>query len=262
MQHGACVFTAGRKGPGSPVEYRASCERILRILRYPRYIYTAKTLYGDTGELIIEELLERGHMTMSSAVKTVADRLTHNMEGQCLHISFTTGLRRVKVCVCLLSNGLLLSARPFDLTVLSQCLLSDFLEGRSMEYNEVVSTFSKLVETHFLQRCPPVTETGVAATSTPTPATPGTPAATAAPAPVTTTPESFPDCYKIPHVTLIGQGKRRRSSEDGEDQRNGKKAKMVTEVGALAIKRKEKNKSHLVLLLLSFRRAVVCVCFL
>nr|XP_029507895.1 DNA-directed RNA polymerase III subunit RPC3 isoform X3 [Oncorhynchus nerka] len=165
VQHGACEFGSGRRGPGSPVEYRASCERVLRVLRYPRYIYTAKTLYGDTGELIVEEVLQRGHMTMSNTVKTVADRLTHNME-----------------------------------------------EGRSMEYSEVVSAFSKLVETHFLQRCPPVAEMGTAATSTAPP-----------------TAESNPDCYTLPHVTLIGRGKRRRSSDDSEEQRGGKKAKMDSE---------------------------------
>lgn len=77
-----CEFRKGRRGPNGAVEYLASAERILRILRYPRYIYTAKTLYGDTGELIVEEVLQRGHMTMSSAVRTVADRLTHNMEGE------------------------------------------------------------------------------------------------------------------------------------------------------------------------------------
>ncbi|XP_029592148.1 DNA-directed RNA polymerase III subunit RPC3 isoform X3 [Salmo trutta] len=179
VQHGACEFGSGRRGPGSPVEYRASCERVLRVLRYPRYIYTAKTLYGDTGELIVEEVLQRGHMTMSNTVKTVADRLTHNME-----------------------------------------------EGRSMEYSEVVSAFSKLVETHFLQRCPPVAEMGTAATSA-TPATPGTPAAPASTAPPTA--ESNPDCYKLPHVTLTGRGKRRRSSDDSEEQRGGKKAKMDSE---------------------------------
>lgn len=85
VQHSICAFRAGRKGPGSPSEYQTSCDHILRILRYPRYIYTAKTLYGDTGELIIEELLQRGEMTMSSTVKTVADRLTQNMEGQYLN---------------------------------------------------------------------------------------------------------------------------------------------------------------------------------
>ncbi|KAK9513851.1 hypothetical protein VZT92_027353 [Zoarces viviparus] len=178
VQHGACVFSSGRKGPGSPTEYRTSCDRILRILRYPRYIYTAKTLYGDTGELIIEELLQRGHMTMSSTVKTVADRLTQNME-----------------------------------------------EGRCMDYSEVATAFAKLVETHFLQRCPPMVKAGTTGSATPaTPATPGTPAAPVSTAPPT--PESFPDCYKVPHMTLVGRGKRQLCSEEGEDQRNAKKARM------------------------------------
>ncbi|XP_042279489.1 DNA-directed RNA polymerase III subunit RPC3 [Thunnus maccoyii] len=185
VQHGVCVYSAGRKGPGSPTEYRTRCDFILRILRYPRYIYTAKTLYGDTGELIIEELLQRGHMTMSSTVKTVADRLTQNME-----------------------------------------------DGHSMDYNEVTSAFSKLVETHFLQRCPPMV-TAATTTDTATPVTPATSATPGAPAtPVSTappTPESFPDCYKVPHVTLIGRGKRQLSTEDGEEQRNAKRAKLDSE---------------------------------
>lgn len=182
VQHGACTFSSGRRGPGSLTEYHASCDRILRILRYPRYIYTAKTLYGDTGELIIEELLQRGHTTMSSTVKTVADRLTQNME-----------------------------------------------EGSSMDYTEVSSAFSKLVETHFLQRCPPLAGAGAKDSSAPseTPAAPGTPAA-----PVNTTPptpESFPECYKVPSVRLVGRGKRQLASEDGEEQRSAKRAKMDPE---------------------------------
>lgn len=62
-------------------------------------------------------------------------------------------------------------------------------------------------------------------TDTTTPATPADPVSTTLP-----TPESFPDCYKVPHVTLIGRGKRPLSSEDGEDQRNAKKAKLDSEV--------------------------------
>uniref|UniRef100_A0A3P8S1T1 DNA-directed RNA polymerase III subunit RPC3 n=1 Tax=Amphiprion percula TaxID=161767 RepID=A0A3P8S1T1_AMPPE len=184
VQHGACLFSSGRKGPGSPTEYRSGCDRILRILRYPRYIYTAKTLYGDTGELVVEELLQRGHMTMSGTVKTVADRLTQNME-----------------------------------------------EGRSMDYSEVSSAFSKLVETHFLQRCPTLAGAGTADSTSPaagaTPAAPGTPAAPASAIPPT--PESFPDCYKVPHMTLVGRGKRQLTAEDGEDQRNAKRQKMDSE---------------------------------
>lgn len=67
--------------PRGSVEYEARSERILRILRYPRYIYTAKTLYGDPGELLVEELLLHGHLPMSCAVARVADRLTETMEG-------------------------------------------------------------------------------------------------------------------------------------------------------------------------------------
>ncbi|XP_036395532.1 DNA-directed RNA polymerase III subunit RPC3 [Megalops cyprinoides] len=181
VQHGVCVFGGGRRGPGGAVEYRASCSRVLRILRYPRYIYTAKTLYGDTGELIVEEVLQRGHMTLSHAVRTVADRLTHNME-----------------------------------------------EGHSMEYSEVVSSFSRLVETHFLQRCPPVTEVGTASSTTSASDTPAGPAA------VPTLADSHPDRYTLPHISLTGRGKRRRSSEESEgEQRGGKRAKLDTEAAPL-----------------------------
>ena len=102
-----------------------------------------------------------------------------------------------------------------------------------MDYSEVSNAFSKLVETHFLQRCPPLAVARTKDSATPatplTPAIPGTPAT-----PVSTAPpsaESFPDCYKVPHVTLIGRGKRQLSTEDGEDQRNAKKAKMDSQVG-------------------------------
>ncbi|NP_956526.1 DNA-directed RNA polymerase III subunit RPC3 [Danio rerio] len=170
VQHGMCTFGPGRRGPAGPVEYHINCEHILHMLRYPRYIYTAKSLYGDTGELIVEEILQRGQMTMSSTVKTVADRLTHNMP-----------------------------------------------EGQSMDYNEVVSAFSRLVETHFLQRCPPMASAESSGTGSAE-----TPPAVTQPS----NPESHPDCYKLPYISLSGHGKRRRSSEDGEaDQRAAKKAK-------------------------------------
>ncbi|CAL1611071.1 unnamed protein product [Knipowitschia caucasica] len=175
MQQGACTFYSGRKGPGSPAEYCADRDRILRILRYPRYIYTAKTLYGDTGELIVEELLQRGHLPMSETVKTVADRLTQNME-----------------------------------------------EGQSMDYSEVSSSFSKLVETHFLQRCPPVgVEKKASSSDNPTPSSAEKTTPSSA--------ESFSECYKVPHVTLIGRGKRPLVTEEGEEQRNAKKPRLDTQ---------------------------------
>lgn len=77
LQHNLATFQLPKRGG---VEYEARGERVLRILRYPRYIYAAKTLYGDTGELLVEELLLNGKMTMSAAVRKVADRLTETME--------------------------------------------------------------------------------------------------------------------------------------------------------------------------------------
>lgn len=79
LQHNLATFQLPKRGG---VEYEARAERVLRVLRYPRYIYAAKTLYGDTGELLVEELLLNGKMTMSAAVRKVADRLTETMEGE------------------------------------------------------------------------------------------------------------------------------------------------------------------------------------
>lgn len=79
IQHNLVTYELQKRGL---VEYEAQCSRVLRILRYPRYIYTAKTLYSDTGELIVEELLLNGKMSMSATVKKVADRLTETMEGE------------------------------------------------------------------------------------------------------------------------------------------------------------------------------------
>lgn len=79
IQHNLVTYQLQKRGF---VEYEAQCKRVLRILRYPRYIYTAKTLYNDMGELIVEELLLNGKMTMSAVVRKVADRLTETMEGE------------------------------------------------------------------------------------------------------------------------------------------------------------------------------------
>lgn len=79
IHHNLVIYHVHKR---SVVEYEAQCSRVLRMLRYPRYIYTTKTLYSDTGELIVEELLLNGKMTMSAVVKKVADRLTETMEGQ------------------------------------------------------------------------------------------------------------------------------------------------------------------------------------
>ncbi|XP_072139026.1 DNA-directed RNA polymerase III subunit RPC3 [Mobula birostris] len=77
IHHNCAAYRLHKRGY---VEYELLGANVQRILRYPRYIYSAKTLYGDTGELIVEELLQNGKMSMSAVVKKVADRLTETME--------------------------------------------------------------------------------------------------------------------------------------------------------------------------------------
>ncbi|NXU07734.1 RPC3 polymerase, partial [Buphagus erythrorhynchus] len=155
--------------PRGSVEYEARSERILRILRYPRYIYTAKTLYGDPGELLVEELLLHGHLPMSCAVARVADRLTETME-----------------------------------------------DGKTMDYTEVSSTFVRLADTHFIQRCPIVPES------------PWNTKAPPPPAPALAIAEK--DMYIVPRLSLVGKGKRRHSCDE-EEEREHKAKKQKQEVG-------------------------------
>ncbi|NXQ58404.1 RPC3 polymerase, partial [Anthoscopus minutus] len=155
--------------PRGSVEYEARSERILRILRYPRYIYTAKTLYGDPGELLVEELLLHGHLPMSSVVARVADRLTETME-----------------------------------------------DGKTMDYVEVSSTFARLADTHFIQRCPIVPDIPRSAKAPP----PAAPALAIA----------EKDMYIVPRLSLVGKGKRRHSCDEEEEGEH--KAKRQKQEGA------------------------------
>ncbi|XP_067878635.1 DNA-directed RNA polymerase III subunit RPC3 [Heterodontus francisci] len=141
------------------VEYEVHCTHIIHILRYPRYIYSAKTLYGDTGELIIEELLQNGKMTMSGVVKKVADRLTETME-----------------------------------------------DSKSMEYSEASNTFVRLVQTHFLQKCGMVPDSVTVEGLRPPPA------------PMLVSDEK--EMFTVPNLSIVGQGKRRRMSEDSGEPKS------------------------------------------
>uniref|UniRef100_A0A8C5K8K7 DNA-directed RNA polymerase III subunit RPC3 n=1 Tax=Jaculus jaculus TaxID=51337 RepID=A0A8C5K8K7_JACJA len=161
IQHNLVVYHVHKRGV---VEYEAQCHRVLRMLRYPRYIYTTKTLYSDTGELIVEELLLNGKMTMSDVVKKVADRLTETME-----------------------------------------------DGKTMDYAEVSSTFVRLADTHFVQRCPfaPITDNSD----------------TGPPPPAPTLVINEKDMYLVPKLSLIGKGKRRLSDEDASGEPKAKRLK-------------------------------------
>ncbi|XP_063431897.1 DNA-directed RNA polymerase III subunit RPC3-like [Mytilus trossulus] len=72
LQHNICDYTTDSKGT---LEYLIDSEIILRRIRFPNYIYCAKTLYGDAAELVAEEILQNGQMLMTQVVKNVTNKL-------------------------------------------------------------------------------------------------------------------------------------------------------------------------------------------
>ena len=46
------------------IEYEADFRRILAIIKYPLMILSAKEMFGDDAEVIVEELLQKGCLTM------------------------------------------------------------------------------------------------------------------------------------------------------------------------------------------------------
>lgn len=72
LQHNICSFKDDEKGGN---EYIINSDNILRRVRFPKYIYNAKTLYGDAAELVTEEILQNGKMMMSEVIQNVTSKL-------------------------------------------------------------------------------------------------------------------------------------------------------------------------------------------
>ena len=63
IQHQLVTFEQHVKG--SHMTYHMTLASVLEMVRYPRCIHTGKVLFGDAGELIIEDLLQQGQSLMS-----------------------------------------------------------------------------------------------------------------------------------------------------------------------------------------------------
>ena len=50
---------------GGSMLYRVALGNVLLRVRFPRYIHAAKVLFGDAGELIVEDILQQGQSLMS-----------------------------------------------------------------------------------------------------------------------------------------------------------------------------------------------------
>lgn len=85
-------FSPHKKGH---VEYSINMEVILCRVRFPYFIYTAKTLYGDAAELLVEEILQRGQGSMETVVDKVTERLNDALEASG-HTKISSSLVREK----------------------------------------------------------------------------------------------------------------------------------------------------------------------
>ena len=72
IQHHFVTFEVNKK---NVTLYNAWISNVLLRARAPRYIYCAKSLFGYTGELIVDEILQHGSMAMSKVVIKVANHL-------------------------------------------------------------------------------------------------------------------------------------------------------------------------------------------
>lgn len=70
------MFTPNKNA--NVADYNLNAERILLMLRYPKYINMIKKRFGDDSEMIVEEVLQRGYWTASELLLKVFDRLTKN----------------------------------------------------------------------------------------------------------------------------------------------------------------------------------------
>lgn len=62
-------------------EYSLTPDRIIMILRYPRYMFFVKTVCGDEAEMMLEEVLKHGYITASEVIVRTYKRMQQSPSG-------------------------------------------------------------------------------------------------------------------------------------------------------------------------------------
>ncbi|XP_071447554.1 DNA-directed RNA polymerase III subunit RPC3 isoform X2 [Hetaerina americana] len=93
IQFNLVKFAEGRN-PDRP-EYIFNCERLLLLLRYPRYLFMIKSLFGDEEELLVEDLLQYGQKTASGTLCSVIRKLNEAMEEAELYFVPDINLKKI-----------------------------------------------------------------------------------------------------------------------------------------------------------------------
>ena len=73
MRHN--LVTSSRSAEDGLIRYTFHAEQALNLIRYPRFMILAKTLFGDEGEVLIEELLFHGQECASNLIYRAGKRL-------------------------------------------------------------------------------------------------------------------------------------------------------------------------------------------
>ncbi len=92
--------------PHSPrVSYSLRPSSVLRLSRFARCSLVAKTLYGEVGEGVIEELLSRGRVATGVCCQRVAERLEAGSHSHPGFISICLDWNAVKGAFCSLASA-------------------------------------------------------------------------------------------------------------------------------------------------------------
>ncbi|WAR00666.1 RPC3-like protein [Mya arenaria] len=77
IQQNLVEFEKNKRGQ---TEYMLNHDRVMWRNRIPRYIHCGKSLYGDAAELVIEDIVQNGQVTMIDTVENVTDKLNEALE--------------------------------------------------------------------------------------------------------------------------------------------------------------------------------------
>ncbi|EGI65510.1 PREDICTED: DNA-directed RNA polymerase III subunit RPC3 [Acromyrmex echinatior] len=128
------------------VEYTIHQNKIIMILRYPRYILFAKTYCGDEGEIMFEEVLKNGYITASEVIIKTYKRIEQAPSNSTDEPPSISDLKNV--FELLVKNQFLMNCTSFDtmsedtekpkydLPNLDLLAISKSLKGQNVEFSD------------------------------------------------------------------------------------------------------------------------------
>lgn len=85
------LVTHQMKGKQSAI-YRVDMDSVMLRVHFPRWMYIAKSLFGDAGEAIVEGILQQGHAPMNQVT-------LHNMSPLISYANIRGWVQRSEVAI-------------------------------------------------------------------------------------------------------------------------------------------------------------------